>query len=200
MVPQDNNTILPAGNEAQPELKVETQPELKVWYAIRVTFKRELKVKEDLDARGIENFIPMKLTLVVMRGRRVKRLVPSIHNLIFVHIEPSLMKEYKATTRMPIRYIMNPATKKPVVVPEHQMKNFLAVAGTNDEQLEYLEVIPDTFARGDRVRILGGPFEGAEGVLQRVKGNNRVIVTIEGVVAVATTHIHASLLQKLPKD
>jgi transcription antitermination factor NusG len=179
--------------------KIEQEPEAKVWYAIRVTFNREMKVKDDLDLRGIESFIPMKYVMGTRRGRRVKKLVPSIHNLIFFHIEPSLMKEYKATTKLPIRYIMNPATKKPVVVPEQEMKNFIAVAGTYEEQLEYITPKPGRFTRGDKVRILGGPFEGAEGVLQRVKGDSRVIVTIKGLVAVATTTIHPSLLEKLPK-
>lgn len=175
------------------------QQEEKVWYAIRVTFNRELKVRDDLDSLGIESFIPMKYTLIVRRGRRVKRLVPSVHNLIFFHIEPSAMKRYKAETQMPIRYIMNPATKKPVIVPEWQMRNFIAVAGTCDEQLEYLEVDATNFKRGDRVKILGGPFEGAEGILQRKRGKNRVVVSIEGIVAVATTDIHPSLLQILPR-
>lgn len=179
---------------------VAQDPEEKVWYAIRVTFNREMKVKDDLDLRGIESFIPMKYVMGTRRGRRVKKLVPSIHNLIFFHIEPSLMKEYKATTKMPIRYIMNPATKKPVVVSEREMNNFIAVAGTYEEQLEYITPKPGQFTRGDRVRIMGGPFEGAEGVLQRVKGDSRVIVSVKGLVAVATTTIHPSLLEKLPKE
>ena len=178
----------------------EQEPEAKVWYAIRVTFNREMKVKDDLDLRGIECFIPMKYVMSTRRGRRVKKLVPTIHNLIFFHIEPSVMKEYKANTRLPIRYIMNPATKKPVVVPEREMKNFIAVAGTYEEQLVYITPKPGQFTRGDRVRILGGPFEGAEGVLQRVKGDSRVVVSIKGLVAVATTSIHPSLLEKLPKE
>ncbi|MBQ9585469.1 MAG: UpxY family transcription antiterminator [Muribaculaceae bacterium] len=185
--------IIPQGEAAQ-------EPEQKVWYAIRVTFNREMKVKEDLDLRGIESFVPMKYVMGTRRGRRVKKLVPSIHNLIFFHIEPSLMKEYKATTKLPIRYIMNPATKKPVVVPENEMNNFIAVAGTYEEQLVYITPKPGQFTRGDRVRILGGPFEGAEGVLQRVKGDSRVIVSVKGLVAVATTSIHPSLLEKIPKD
>lgn len=176
------------------------EEEAKVWYAIRVTFNREMKVKDDLDLRGIESFIPMKYVMGTRRGRRVKKLVPSIHNLIFFRIQPSVMKEYKATTRLPIRYIMNPATKKPVVVPDKEMQNFIAVAGTYDEQLEYITPKPGQFSRGDHVRILGGPFEGAEGVLQRVKGDSRVIVSIIGLVAVATTTIHPSLIEKIPKE
>lgn len=193
MEQQEINKVPVAGASQEPE------EEAKVWYAIRVTFNREMKVKDDLDLRGIESFIPMKYVMGTRRGRRVKKLVPSIHNLIFFRIQPSVMKEYKATTRLPIRYIMNPATKKPVVVPDKEMQNFIAVAGTYDEQLEYITPKPGQFSRGDHVRILGGPFEGAEGVLQRVKGDSRVIVSIKGLVAVATTTIHPSLIEKIPK-
>ena len=178
----------------------EQEPEAKVWYAIRVTFNREMKVKDDLDLRGIESFVPMRYVMSTRRGRRVKKLVPSIHNLIFFHIEPSLMKKYKAETKLPIRYIMNPATKSPVIVPEREMNNFIAVAGTYEDQLEYITPKPGQFSRGDRVRILGGPFEGAEGVLKRVKGDSRVVVSVTGLVAVVTTSIHPSLLEKLPKN
>lgn len=189
-----NNDINTTVAEKEPEL------EHKVWYAIRVTFNREMKVKDDLDLRGIECFIPMKYVMGTRRGRRVKKLVPTIHNLIFFRIEPSAMKAYKAETKLPIRYIMNPATKKPVIVPDKEMQSFIAVAGTYDEQLVYITPKPGQFTRGDRVRILGGPFEGAEGILKRVKGDSRVVVSVQGLVAIVTTSIHPSLLEKLPKD
>ena len=39
-----------------------TEPLLsqKKWYAIRVTYNRELKVKDDLDKKTIKSFLPMK--------------------------------------------------------------------------------------------------------------------------------------------
>lgn len=177
-----------------------SEVEAKVWYAIRVTFNREMKVKATLDGLGIECFVPMKWALRVRNGRRVRRLVPSVHNLIFLHIEPSAMRAFKAETKLPIRYIMNPSSGRPVVVPDAEMRSFIAVAGTFDEQLEYIEVPAGGFSRGDRVRVMGGPFEGAVGVLRRVRGKHRVVVSIEGVVAVATTEIHPSLLLKIPKE
>ena len=45
--------------------------------------------------------------------------------------------------------------------------------------------------------MLGGIFEGAEGTLLRIKGDRRVVVSIPGVIAVATANIHASLLEKI---
>jgi len=171
-----------------------------VWYAIRVTYNRELLVKAELDRLSIRNFVPMQCKAVMRGERLVKKLVPSVHNLIFIYIEPSRMREFKSSTSLPIRYIMRPepnGRRVPITVPVKQMESFIAVAGTQDERLLYLSPEPGDFAEGDRVRILGGPFEGAEGVFVRVKGDRRVVVSIEGVVAVATTYIHPSLLEKI---
>ncbi len=171
--------------------------EKEVWFAIRVTYNRELKVKADLDARGITSFVPMQYRREERNGVMVKRLVPSVHNLIFIHITPSRMKEYKMSTELPIRYIMDRETRKPVIVPTAEMENFIKVAGTYEEKLIYLTPNPGDFATGERVRIIGGMFAGAEGIFVRIKGDRRVVVNIEGLVAVATTFVHPSMIEKI---
>ena len=171
--------------------------ENKVWFAIRVTYNRELKVKEDLDARGITNFVPMQYRREERGGVMVKRLVPSVHNLIFINMKPSEMTEYKKTTALPIRYIMNRESHKPITVPDREMENFIKVAGTYDEKLVYLQTEPGDFVKGERVRIIGGDFAGAEGIFVRVKGDRRVLINVQGVVAVATTYVHPSLIEKI---
>lgn len=174
--------------------------EEKVWFAIRVTYNRELKVKEDLDARGIMSFVPMQYRREERKGVMVKRLVPSVHNLIFINIEPSKMKEYKMSTDLPIRYIMNRGTdgsRKPIIVPNREMENFIKVAGTYEEKLIYLNPEPGDFAKGERVRIIGGQFAGAEGIFVRVKGDRRVLINVQGLVAVATTYVHPSMIEKI---
>ena len=175
----------------------EKAPEEKVWYAIRVTYNRELKVKEDLDARSITNFVPMQYRREERNGVMVKRLVPSIHNLIFIHITPSDMRKYRETTAMPIRYIMDRGKHKPITVPDREMENFIRVAGTYEEKLIYLNPEPGDFSEGERVRIIGGQFAGAEGIFVRIKRDRRVLINIPGVVAVATTHVHLSMLEKI---
>ena len=174
--------------------------EEKVWFAIRVTYNRELKVKEDLDARGITCFVPMQYRREERHGVMVKRLVPSVHNLIFIFLTPTEMKEYKMSTELPIRYIMNRETRKPIIVPTREMENFIKVAGTYEEKLIYLNSNPGDFSRGERVRIIGGMFAGAEGVFVRVKGDRRVVVNVEGLVAVATTFVHPSMIEKITDD
>ncbi len=171
--------------------------EVQLWYPLRVTYNRELKVKADLDALGVTNFVPMQYRREERNGRMVKRLVPSVHNLIFVKMTPSKMTEYKKTTALPIRYIMNRETRRPITVPEQEMENFIRVAGTYEEKLVYLNPDPGDFAKGERVRVIGGPFAGTEGIFIRVKGDRRVLINIPGVVAVASTFIHPSMIEKI---
>ena len=174
--------------------------EEKVWYAIRVTYNRELKVKEDLDARGITNFVPMQYRREERNGVMVKRLVPSVHNLIFIYLTPTEMRDYKSSTSLPIRYIMSRGergTRHPITVPAREMENFIKVAGTYEEKLIYLNPEPGDFKEGERVRIIGGMFAGAEGLFVRVKGDRRVVVNVEGIVAVATTFVHPSMIKKI---
>ena len=41
------------------------------WFAVRVTYGRELALKAFLDEEKIENFIPMRRDYVVKDGRRI---------------------------------------------------------------------------------------------------------------------------------
>lgn len=170
-----------------------------LWYPLRVTYSRELKVKEYLDTCSIESFIPMHYAEKEQGEGVVRQLVPVIHNLVFVHISRNDIEELKASSPVStlIRYMMNPITRLPIVIPEKQMQDFIAVAGTVEEQVMYLSPTEVAMKKGDRVRIIGGIWNGVEGKFIRVKRDLRVVVEIEGVMAVATAGIHPSLVQKL---
>ena len=60
------------------------EPEAKQWFAIRVTYSREMALKEYLDRCRMESFIPMSYKEVIKGERKVRKLVPVIHNLVFV--------------------------------------------------------------------------------------------------------------------
>ena len=77
------------------------------------------------------------------------------------------------------------------------MRSFIAVSGTYDQAVLYLEPTELNLSQGTRVRITGGIFEGVEGVFVRVRHDRRVVVNIEGVMAVATTFVHASLVEEI---
>jgi transcription antitermination factor NusG len=169
-----------------------------VWYAIRITYSREMLFKEFLDASHIESFIPMHYETVRMRnGKEIRRLVPIIHNLIFVRTTKTciddIMRIY--ANKYPIRYIMDKYEQKPIIVPNKQMQDFIAVNGTYTEQLVHLDPSEVALKKGVRVRIKGGICEGIEGEYMRIAGDRRVVVSIKGVMAIGTAFVHPSLIE-----
>lgn len=170
------------------------------WYALRVTYSREMAFKSFLDGLNIGNFIPMHYVYTERKGVRMRRLVPRVHNLIFVYSSRSVIDDIKVreASRFPVRYIMDRGCNRPIVVPEKQMRDFIAVAGSYDEQILYLNGsdIP-SLQRGCRVRIREGIWKGVEGIFMRVCGDRRVVVSIEGIMAVATAFVHPSLIERL---
>ena len=166
------------------------EPEAKQWFAIRVTYSREMALKEYLDRCRMESFIPMSYKEVIKGERKVRKLVPVIHNLVFVRSTREKLDEMKRdiSLKVPIRYIMDRETRRP-------MHSFIAVAGAYDEQIVYLDPTIVSLREGDRVRIVGGVFSGVEGIFIRIKGDRRVVVSIEGVMAVATAFVHPSLIE-----
>ena len=82
---------------------------------------------------------------------------------------------------------------------EEQMRSFIIVAGSEEEQVRLLDEQSFDLSKGMRVRVTGGMFEGAEGVLTKVSGarDRRVVVRIEGVAAVAAPTIDARLIEPI---
>lgn len=169
------------------------------WFAMRVCYGRELRLKERLTALDINCFIPMQIKEEIKKGVKIKKWVPVVHNLIFIQSSRKsidvLRKQFENI--IPMFYMIDKATNTPIVIPDQEMRNFIAVAGIQDEQVVYLNDINAAIRKGDRVQVVGGVFNGIEGEVLRIKRNRRVVVTIKGVLAVATTFIDSSLLRRI---
>ena len=77
------------------------------------------------------------------------------------------------------------------------MDIFILVSSSGEQGLEYFTADDRKFHEGEHVEVIDGPFKGAEGYIHRIKGNRRLIVSIEGVCAVATAYIPQPLLKKI---
>ena len=175
----------------------------KAWYPMRVTYSREMKVKGELDRLGIANFVPMTYKLVCEGSEEPRReLVPAINNLIFLYATQERISELKRTNEQlePLRYIMDRTADKAheiMTVPDKQMENFMRVASKTDDSVMFLDETSIVGKEGKRVRIMGGPFEGVEGVIKRVKHCKRVVVEIVGVMSVAIAFVPVGVLKEI---
>lgn len=167
---------------------------------LRVTYQRELIAKRRLDELGVESFVPTKVVRAkLVNGCRVLQRRALVHNYIFVRSDRQKIDHIKQFELPYLRYVMHTknGVRQAMVVPEVQMRSFMLVTGTEDERLMLLEPESVELAVGMRVRVTGGIFAGAEGILTKVAGarERRVVVKIEGIAAVATPRIEKELIE-----
>ena len=96
-------------------------------------------------------------------------------------------------------FYLDAERKHPARITEKEMNNFILVTSVPDGIIPLGEVSPE-FLQGDRVRVISGPFEGVEGVVKRIKGDRRLIVSMDNLTAVATYYIRPELLEKVEPD
>ena len=175
----------------------------KIWFPMRVTYSRELKVKAELDRLGIESFVPMTYKVVdADTDNPYHKLVPAINNLIFVRSTQERISGLKSSNEVlePLRYMLDQTAQQPhtiMTVPNRQMENFMRVASRTDDSVMFLDDESIIGKEGKRVEIIGGAFEGVTGVIRRVKRCKRVVVEIEGVASVAIAFVPAGLLREI---
>lgn len=174
------------------------EKDVEIWYAMRATYRREPDAIRLLDSEGLKNFVPMHYKMSIKKGKKIRTLVPVIYNLIFVHARPSEVQRVKSLVTY-LQYITDSRSGQKIIIPNNQMQRFIAVAGTHNDHLLYFKPEELNLVKGTKVRIMGGEFEGQEGVFLKVKGarDRRVVIEIQGVIAVAMATIHPDLIQPI---
>ena len=175
----------------------------KIWFPMRVTYQREMKVKAELDRLGIECFVPMRYRIVDVDAENPRRvLVPAINNLIFVRSTQERISGLKASNEVlePLRYMRDRTASREhaiMTVGDREMENFMRVASRTDDSVMFLNEESVVGKEGKRVMITGGTFEGVTGVVRRVKRCKRVVVELEGIASVAIAFVPAGVLKEI---
>ena len=185
----------------------------KIWFPMRVTYQREMKMKAELDRLGIECFVPMRYKVVELPFDRLRvrdggdtelrrELVPAINNLIFVRSTQERISGLKASNEVlePLRYMMDRTASQEhaiMTVGDREMENFMRVATRTDDSVMFLDEETVVGKEGKRVEIMGGAFEGVTGVIRRIKRCKRVVVELEGIASVAIAFVPVALLKEV---
>lgn len=151
------------------------------WYAIKVYYNRVQPLIAECREAGIEFFAPTDI----------------IRSLLFVHCTENDVLHLAATSDVKMWVYRNTEGTRPAAIPDREMEVFRFVVTAGHDGLELLGDDKPEYHVGERVVVTDGPFKGAEGHIKRIKRDRRLIVTIKGVVAVATAYIHPSLLRKV---
>jgi transcription antitermination factor NusG len=165
------------------------------WYAARVKYRTEKKIKNFLEEKEIGHFIPFQTIFKEQKGKRIRKEKPVISCIIFVKTDYTTALSIPGNSGFSVSYIYNSDTKRFQVIPEKQMQDFMFLLDFSESSVLR---IPNTNLRhGDRVRVIKGDFVGVEGELVRVRGHKRVVVRLEGLFSLATTYIPNEYLEKI---
>lgn len=141
------------------------------WYALYTCANHEKRVAAELNARAVEHFLPLYTTVRRWKDRRVNLDLPLFPGYVFVRLA---LRDRLRVVQIPSVVRLVGFNGQPTALPDTEME--IMRSGLS----ERLRAEPHPFLTvGRRVRIVGGPFAGLEGVLKRRKNNLRIIVSLE---------------------
>lgn len=154
------------------------------WYALKIFFNRTRRFEELLGPLVSELYVPRNV----------------ITSLMFVRTGATQIEWIRQKWYGWMMVYVSRPDHTPYVIPDHEMDVFRFVTGMADRNLKLIDPEAVRFQSGEKVRVTGGLFKGAEGYIKRIQGNKRLVVTIHGIVAVATSYIPAAYLEKLENN
>ncbi len=170
------------------------------WYALKVFYNRTTPVSERIAADGRRSYVPMHRVERAVGGRTVYREEPLVGSLMFVRAEERYVVDLERRLTGKVMLYRRSGGREPAPIPDTEMEIFMLVTSIRDRGLEPVDAFGADCRRGDRVRVTDGVFKGAEGYVRRIGRDRRLVVSIEGVVAVATSYIPTRYLRKIGRS
>lgn len=171
------------------------------WFAMRDLKRKNAKepAYKMLGERGIEVFTPLTMEVIERRGKKSRKEVPVITDLLFVHTSREILDPIVAKTETLQYRFKRKAYCQPICVSEKEMNQFIQAVSMNVTPPKYYrpeEITPDML--GKKVRIIDGPLKDQEVRLQAVRGTRkrRILVSLADYL-VASVEISPDLIQLL---
>ena len=177
-----------------------TPEESVCWYAMRA-YKNELRAEEAIRSiSSLECFVAKRYELRTYHGKKVRKLVPLIPSLVFVRGVKQDIQRLKQRFQY-FQYIgssFGGEKFRALTVPDHQMKDFIKVAQEYESDVQYISTSEVALAKGTRVKVIGGIFDGIEGVVlyDKTRNSTKVVVSLpESLGSISTADISPELLE-----
>ena len=183
----------------------------KQWFVLRVTYRRIIKAKAFIEAKGFECYVPLRYKEVWKQGKRRIITEPLIPSFIFVHASAeqvdSLLqdKNIKALeNRAMLSYYYDhtshcenaPTKNPPLVISDTAMDNFIRLTSIHNPHIIPVTSENIKYKLGDEVVITEGEFKDIRGRVARIAGQQRVLVELFDGCLVATAYVPKEAMRK----
>jgi len=165
------------------------------WYAAYTCAQHEKRVREHLEQRSIEAFLPLYETVHRWKDRRMRVSLALFPGYVFVRLA---LRDRLQVLQIPGVARLVGFNGQPAALRDEEIESIQSclLHGHHLEPHPYLGV-------GRRVRVTSGPFEGLEGIVQRKKGRLRFIISLNLIlrsvaVEINETDLEPSIRQPFP--
>lgn len=178
------------------------------WYALRTTYGREQKAYDYLVAKGVTAFYPTVRRIKEVRGQRKLVVESRIPNIFFAQATEEEMQRYVYdNVNLPyLRFYYrhyhegSRIAKVPLIVPDREMESLKIICESEADDILMIPEEVTKFKTGQLVRVTEGKFKGVIGRVARYQGQQRVAVTIEDSLTIATAYLPKAFLQYIEED
>jgi transcription antitermination factor NusG len=197
---------IPEAKSSKTGVSVEYVPSPeKKWYVFRASYGREDRASDYLIEDGTYTYIAKRYAWKYVLGKRKRCIEKLIPNLLFAYTTADQAEKYvkRTPTLSFLSYYYNHFEKNdeqknpPLTITHEEMTNFIRATVSSNEHLLLVEPSRCHYKSGERVRVIDGLFQGVEGKVARVSGQQRVIVTLSGIGLVSTAYIPTAFIEKL---
>lgn len=187
-----------------------TPAENQEWYYMHAGFGKNKKAQEAFSRENIFKYIPEE-TVVVRNpdGTKSKKRRPIFTSYLFVLATHAQAKAFTNTgdTKYSLPYlhfVYNKADKNELggccclTIRHSSMVNFIRLATTDTPKVHIVDESKVHFVIDQPVKIIDGAFKGIIGRVARIHSQTKVVVTLDGVLSMATAYIPKHFM--LPYD
>lgn len=181
------------------EAKVIETKEKSEWFAIKS--RQDFRAAEVLKEFCDEVFFPQEVIRTQDRAERRRALIPKV---LFIKTTRDKALELERRGRenpesfIPFWIYRYPTDRKIQVISSRSIELLRLLTSDDTTRCEIFN--KTDFRENERVRVTGGPYQGYEGFVQRVKKNKHVIVKLEGICLIMLPFIHPDLLEHITPD
>ena len=166
------------------ELKNIEEMSEKAWFALYTKSRSEFKAAEQLQAIGIQYYLPVVAKWKKWSDRKKKILEPILKGYIFI-LANERERKLSLEPSSVVRCVFD--NGRPAKIPEWQIENLKKMLSKESDFL-----IQDGLIPGVKVKIREGPFEGIIGVVHESDNGKTIAVSID--------LLRRSVIAHLPKE
>ena len=165
---------------------------MKKWIAVYTKSRHEQIVINELSKKDIESFCPMFKERRQWSDRKKWVHFPLFRSYVFarIHLKENIFVLQTIGVNKIVKF-----QNKISIIPDQVINDIKNIVdgGYKIQQVDY-------FVKGDEVSVVSGPLKGVNGIIQDLKGDNRLIMKVEAIRQAFSIEISSEQLKLKKKN